>query len=86
MRAIHTISELCQEFRHLHSRHLHRLQYPYTEMYNFKHLNTIDLNLLEFGVIGGMSSLCNRYLSPLLVGRHWDTLVLKCFELLEGTL
>ena len=55
-------------------------------MNNLEHLHTIDFDLLEFGVIRRMSSLCNRYLSPFLVGRYRDALILKSLEFFIGAL
>lgn len=55
-------------------------------MYDLKHLDTIDLDLLKFGVVGRVTSLGDRDLSPFLVGGNWNPQILKRLELFVGTL
>lgn len=62
------------------------LQDSNTHVDHFKHLDTIDINLLEFRIIGGVSRLGNRNFSPFLIGGYRDALVLEGFELFVGPL
>jgi len=57
-----------------------------TKMDDLKHLDPVDFHLLEFGIIGGMTSLRDRDFPPLFVGWDWDSLILKSLELFVGSL
>jgi len=55
-------------------------------MNNLEHLDAVDFDLLEFGIISRMSGLCDRDLSPFFIGGYRNTLILECLELLIGSL
>lgn len=67
--AISDIQDGMVRYSWLHCDDLRGLEDSDTEMNHLEHFHSVDINLLELWIIGGMSSLGDGNFSPFFVGR-----------------